>query len=88
MTLAEIAVELRLTLSDVEFRECCLAYELEAMAAGANRSKLMIIAAEIGLSPSSTRDVLDTYEKRASALKIMHNSMVAALAINDRANAA
>lgn len=79
--LAEIAVELRAAADDADIAETSFALELEAMAAGAARSRLEQVAARIGLSPQSTRDILDSYERRA---KLLHAANVAIRALIPR----
>jgi len=68
--LAEIAVELSCAIDDAELNECSFALELEAMAAGARRSRLEQVAARIGLSGESTRKVLDDCERRAKLMYV------------------
>ncbi len=70
MSPAEVALELKQALGDADAREISYALELEAIVAGGHRVKLELLAARIGLSSDSTRQVLDQYERRAQAMKI------------------
>jgi hypothetical protein len=67
--LAEIALELACAIDEVDLHKCCFALELEAMAAGATRSRLLVLAARVGLSEDATRKLLDHYERRAELMK-------------------
>jgi len=70
--LAELALELRLAEREATFRELSYACEAEALCAGWTRAKLEYVAAMIGLSPASTRDVLHEWELRARLLHEAH----------------
>jgi hypothetical protein len=70
--LAELALEVRLAERAATFEEMSYACELEAMCAGKTRSRLEHVAAEIDLSPGSTRDVLHEWECRARLLGEAH----------------
>jgi hypothetical protein len=67
--LAEMAIELARASDDAELHACAYACELEAMAAGAARSRLMVLAARIGLSADATGKVLDDYATRARLMR-------------------
>src|SRR5258706_16233922 len=67
--LADIALELACAIDEADLHKCCYALELEAMAAGATRSRLLVLAARIGLAEDATRKVLDHYERRGGLMK-------------------
>ena len=71
--LAEVALELQLAKSEADFRQMSFALELEARCAGKCRSRLEHVAAQIELSPASTRDALDQWEYRARLLAEAHD---------------
>ena len=48
------------------------ACELESLAAGAARNRLLYLASKVGLSADATRMVLDEYELRAKLLHEAH----------------
>ena len=71
--LAAVAVEVNAAQLDaVNLPAVAFACELEAMAAGASRSRLFVLASKIGLEPDATAMVLDSCERRATLLHQAH----------------
>lgn len=70
--LAAVAVEVRSAKLEANLSAMAFACELEAMAAGAARTRLFCLATKIGLSADATRRVLDDYELRAKLLHEAH----------------
>ena len=70
--IADLALETRLAEREADMAQMCFALKLEAMVAGAYRSKLFEIAARIGLSPDATGAVLDQWEYRSRLLNEAH----------------
>jgi hypothetical protein len=64
-----VAVEAQRAEADASLSAMTFACELEAMAAGAARTRLFDLAGRIGLSADATGMVLDQYERRA---KLVH----------------
>lgn len=70
--LATMAVEVKLAEGEASLHAIAFACELEAMSAGAARSRLEYIGQKIGLSRDATGMVLDSYEQRAKLLHQAH----------------
>jgi hypothetical protein len=70
--LAAVAVEVKRAEAAASLSAITFACELESLAAGAARNRLMYFAAKVGLSADATRRVLDEHEMRAKLLHEAH----------------
>jgi hypothetical protein len=70
--LATVAAEVKRAEAAASLSAMTFACELESLAAGAARNRLLYLASKIGLSADATRMVLDEYEARARLLHDAH----------------
>ena len=70
--LAAVAVEVKRAEAAASLSAITFACELESLAAGAARNRLLYLASKVGLSADATRMVLDEYELRAKLLHEAH----------------
>jgi hypothetical protein len=70
--LAAVAAEVERAEAAASLSALTFACELESMAAGAARNRLLYLASKVGLSADATRMVLDEHEARAKLLHEAH----------------
>jgi hypothetical protein len=71
-SLKVISGELKSAAADSELAQVSYATELEALSAGATRSRLEHTGAAIGLSAPTVRKILDDWVRRASLMRAGH----------------
>jgi hypothetical protein len=70
--LAAVAAEVKRAEAAASLSAMTFACELESLAAGAARNRLLYLASKVGLSADATRMVLDEHEARARLLHEAH----------------
>jgi hypothetical protein len=70
--LAAVAAEVERAEAAASLSAMTFACELESLAAGAARNRLLYLAAKVGLSAGATRMVLEEHELRAKLLHEAH----------------